>query len=153
VQTSEKNKIIHTICVFILLLYLCRRKIMDRRFLKSNEENQFCQIIRVIFDSFVLFFYSYVLEVPLFDSLWYELRQKWIEKRQTNTDMKKKKQNMHGIHRHQAKRKERMRTEAAYEHVKACQQHARNTVHKVFFRINVIQYVLVYQSWRLFDVI
>ncbi len=33
-------------------------------------------------------------------------------KGQTNTDIEKKKQNMHGMHRYQAKREERMRTEA-----------------------------------------
>ncbi len=42
------------------------------------------------------------------------LIQPWIRmnrKKQTKTVMKKKKQNMHGMRRHQAKREERMRTE------------------------------------------
>jgi hypothetical protein len=52
-------------------------------------------------------------------------------KKTKNSHEEKKNQSMHVMHRHQAKRKrgcvQKQRAEAAYEHVKACQQHACNT--------------------------
>ncbi len=75
---------------------------------------------------FIGTWYKSVLEGPFIRLSMIRSETRINRKRQTNADMKKKKQNMHGMYRHQAKRKERMRTEAAYEHVKACQQHVCN---------------------------
>jgi hypothetical protein len=61
---------------------------------------------------FIGTWYKSVLEGPFIRLSMIRSETRINRKRQTNADMKKKKQNMHGMYRHQAKRKERMRTEA-----------------------------------------